>query len=253
MKKSYLCARKSIFTPRNRPFTDAKRDSDNVVPTNRIFRFDGLPRAQRQSQQVQDQRENRQAHHRRGQQSKLQAESAGQRFAHAENQHDRTARAGDRQPLLRQHRQHRHQRNEPARLHDRAGRHDGRPRPRTGRCRIARIAHGRRHHRRAERAGTRRAGIDRPQPHAGGAHRPLFRTDGAPLRHDEQLRRRVQRHEISHRIRPSGHPMYQGSTPLDARTRTRAGLSRRTARGGIGGSRATTSRSRTGISKRSSS
>ena len=115
MKKSYLCARKSIFTPRNRPFTDAKRDSDNVVPTNRIFRFDGLPRAQRQSQQVQDQRENRQAHHRRGQQSKLQAESAGQRFAHAENQHDRTARAGDRQPLLRQHRQHRHQRNEPAR------------------------------------------------------------------------------------------------------------------------------------------
>ena len=31
--------------------------------------------------------------------------------------------------------------------------------------------------------------------------------------------------------------MYQGSTPLDARTRTRAGLSRRTARGGIGGSR----------------
>lgn len=44
---------------------------------------------------------------------------------------------------------------------------NGRPRPRTGRCRIARIAHGRRHHRRAERAGTRRAGIDRPQPHAG--------------------------------------------------------------------------------------
>ena len=40
------------------------------------------------------------------------------------------------------------------------------------------------------------------QPHAGGAHRPLFRTDGAPLRHDEQLRRRAQRHEISHRIRP---------------------------------------------------